>query len=281
MHSMKCENDKEMLTVYMNNQMTDAERTAFENHLAGCAECRQELDANLHIWNLMEDITVPEPSDKMQVRFNAMLDTYQDSVNEKKNAVTGIIEKIRQVFTLQPAFILAYSVILIIAGLGVGLLLNRPPKPIITVSESNAGRGPIDSLATQVHEMKQMVMLALLQNPSASERIKGVSYTSEITGANKEVINALFTTLNNDPNTNVRLMTLEALTRYANDPAVREGLVQSIVQQDSPLMQSALADAMLKLQEKRSVQPFKKLLQQKSLNNMVRGKIEETITRLI
>jgi hypothetical protein len=46
------------------------------------------------------------------------------------------------------------------------------------------------------------------------------------------------------------------------------------------LVQSALADVMLKLQEKRAVRPFKKLLQQKDLNEMVRDKIEQTISRL-
>jgi hypothetical protein len=87
-------------------------------------------------------------------------------------------------------------------------------------------------------------------------------------------------TLNNDPNVNVRLTTLEALTHFARDPVVREGLIQSILQQESPLVQAALADVMLRLQEKRAIPSFKKLLLQKDLNGMVRTKIEETITRL-
>jgi hypothetical protein len=74
--------------------------------------------------------------------------------------------------------------------------------------------------------------------------------------------------------------TLEALTHFARDPVVRQGLIQSILQQESPLVQAALADVMLKLQEKRSIPSFKKLLLQKDLNGMVRSKIEETITRL-
>jgi hypothetical protein len=45
-------------------------------------------------------------------------------------------------------------------------------------------------------------------------------------------------------------------------------------------MQAALADVMLKLQEKRAIQSFKKLLQQKGLNEMVRSKIEQVITCL-
>jgi HEAT repeat protein len=125
------------------------------------------------------------------------------------------------------------------------------------------------------------MMLALLENPSASERIRGVSYTSEIKHADKEVIDALLATLNNDPNVNVRLSTLDALAHLAGHPEVREGLIQSIAQQDSPLMQSAIADVMLKLQEKRSVKSFRELLKQKDLNPGVRDKIKETITQLI
>jgi hypothetical protein len=77
-----------------------------------------------------------------------------------------------------------------------------------------------------------------------------VSYTSDITHADEKVINALFTTLNNDLNVNVRLVALEALTQFAKDAIVREGLVKSLAVQDSPMVQVALADVMVKLQEK-------------------------------
>ncbi|WP_431212696.1 HEAT repeat domain-containing protein [Puia sp. P3] len=130
----------------------------------------------------------------------------------------------------------------------------------------------LKALVVQMHEMREMVMLALLENPSASERIRGVGYASDIKSVNKNVLDALFSTLNNDPNSNVRLMTLDALTRYADVPAVRRGLVQSILQQGSPLVQAAMADVMLRLQEKKAVQPLKELLQQKDLNEMVRTK---------
>jgi HEAT repeat protein len=99
--------------------------------------------------------------------------------------------------------------------------------------------------------------------------------------ADKEVIDALLATLNNDDNVNVRLSTLDALTRLANHPEVRQGLIHSITQQESPLMQSAIADVMLKLQERRSVQSFKELLKQKNLDHGVRDKINETIHSLI
>lgn len=268
---MKCENDKKQLTRWINGEMTEAERAAFDIHLDQCAQCRQELETDQQVWDLMGEIALPEPSDAMRLKFHAMLDTFKKSQEEWKNPWAEIMQMFRRLWTVQPGFQLVYSIVLVVMGLGFGYLITHR-------KDDNK---QIEALSSQVHEMREMMMLSLLQNPSASERIKGVSYTSEISGPNKTVIDALFTTLNNDPNVNVRLMTLEALTHLAGNPAVREGLVQSIVQQESPLLQSALADVMLKLQEKRSVQPFKKLLQQKDLNNLVRSKIEETISGLI
>jgi hypothetical protein len=269
---MKCEFDKELLTLYMNNQLTPGDSAAVERHITDCAECRAEFEAGTQLWALAGEIPVPEPSANMQLKFDVMLETYKDAVAEKQNV--RLLYRLKQLF-IQPAVVIAYSVILLLAGAGIGLLVNR---------NNNAGGGTQEQMATlttQVHDLREAVTLSLLQNPSASERMRGVSFTSEIKGENKNVITALFSTLNNDDNTNVRLVTLEALTHYANYPAVREGLIESIEQQDSPLVQSALADIMLKLQEKRSIKPFKKLLQQKDLNNMVRSKIQETITQLI
>jgi HEAT repeat protein len=156
--------------------------------------------------------------------------------------------------------------------------LSPSQGPAVPSSSSTESR--LEALSAQLHEMREMVMLSLLQNPSASERMRAVSYTSGARNVNPNIATALLMTLNNDPNVNVRLTTLEALTHFAKDPVVREGLVQSILHQESPLVQAALADVMLKLQEKRAVRPFKKLLQQKDLNEMVRDKIEQTISRL-
>ena len=155
---------------------------------------------------------------------------------------------------------------------------SKPVKADAAATTATAVQ--VQALSEQLREMRQMMMLSLLQNPSASERMRAASYASESKTINPDILSALLTTLNNDPNVNVRLTTLDALTQYARNAAVREGLIQSILQQDSPLMQAALADVMLKLQEKRAVPSFKKLLQEKGLNDMVRSRIEQVITRL-
>ena len=175
----------------------------------------------------------------------------------------------------QPRLQFFYATVLLVIGLGLGFLLNRPAQT------DTAYNKQINSLSSQVSEMKQMMMLSLLENPSASQRIRAVGYTSEISKVNDKVIDALLTTLNEDPNINVRLITLDALVKLSKEPSVREGLVESISQQESPLMQSAIADVMVKLQERRSIKSLQKLLNKKDLNEMVKTKIEQSIQKLI
>lgn len=321
---MPCQKHKDLLERWWNDRLTDGERAELEGQLAGCEDCRRELEGSRELWDLMGYMPVPEPSGEMQVEFNAMLESYKTTVESKKRP--GAWAELWQLFTGRPGMAMGFSIVLLLAGFGVGMLMNKTktatiddgvtnrvstavtappqaapvkvPDTVIKAKEVAAtdkltdkpADKPADKpvsqtkqlaeLTAQVHEMRELMMLSLLQNPAASERIRAVSYTSEIRRANPNITTALLATLNNDPNVNVRLTTLEALTHFARDPAVRQGLIQSILQQDSPLVQAALADVMLKLQEKRAIDPFKKLLQQKDLNGSVRQKVEKTITQL-
>jgi hypothetical protein len=327
---MQCQKHKELLERWWNDRLTEAERAGLEAQLSECEDCRRELEGSREIWELMSHMPVPEPTPKMQVEFDAMLEHFKEVETGKKKGLSAGIAALWQVIAVRPGLAVAFGAVLLLVGFGSGLLINR--EKTVTVREPVAGASTgagtiaaaaprteqvksaggdtapvlstrqavavptvaneatdgkasgeskqLEELTAQVHEMRELMMLSLLQNPSASERMRAVSYTSEIHRVNPKIAEALLTTLNNDPNVNVRLTTLEALTHFARDPIVREGLIQSILQQDSPLVQAAMADVMLKLQEKRSIQPFKKLLQQKDLNGMVRSKIEETITRL-
>jgi len=294
---MHCEKSKAQLQLWWDDQLTSEERAELKTHLDQCADCRQEFAANLEVWELMGRLPVPEPSGDMQATFNVMLNRFKESVGGQAGGRWAGgrwagLGGFWQLFRLQPWLATAFSLLLIAGGIGLGYAIRRPMAvsgPVTAATATSAAsdaaqpasdRQQLAALSTQVHEMREMMMLSLLQNPSASERMRGVSYTSDIKNVNAGMADALLTTLNNDPNVNVRLTTLEALTHFANDPRVREGLVQSILQQDSPLVQSALADVMLKLQEKRAVKSFKKLLKQKDLNGMVKTKIEQTISRL-
>ena len=90
-----------------------------------------------------------------------------------------------------------------------------------------------------------------------------------------------FSTLNNDENVNVRLSAVEALKKYTAIPLVREGLIKSIIHQDSPLVQMELADLMVVLQEKKAVKSFEKLIDKEDVNSSAKEKMKESIESII
>lgn len=165
---------------------------------------------------------------------------------------------------------LAFAVVLIIAGFGVGYYTNRP-----------AAQGDVKELTHEVTQLREMVMLSLLEKESATDRLKAVSLTSEMNQASQKVTHALIQTLNHDENVNVRLAALDALMPYVRDGKVREELVRSIGHQDSPLVQVALAELMAALQEKRSVDGLQKILRDEHTPKEVKEKIKESIDVLI
>ncbi|WP_338874073.1 HEAT repeat domain-containing protein [Spirosoma sp. SC4-14] len=272
---MNCENANEQFTEWLSNQLPDAERLELEAHLESCPDCQREAKTMEQLWLRMDSLAAPEPSKQMRVQFEAMLGAYKETIQtEQENGLKSLLTKLRTFFISQPALRLAYGLLLMGAGALMGYWFTSQNSSTVAYQQQ------IDTLSSQVQEMRQMMLLSLIDNPSASERLRAVSYTDEISQANNRVVDALLATLNNDPNVNVRLVTLEALARLANEPKVREGLVQSLVRQDSPLVQVALADVMVQLQEKRSIKPLQQMLRQEHLNDLVKNKIQETIKAL-
>lgn len=161
---------------------------------------------------------------------------------------------------------LAFASVTLLIGVLVGYLFLPSPG-------SNA---EIAKMSTEISDLKEMMMFSLLEKESASDRLKAVSLTSEMSASDK-VTSALLQTLNADDNINVRLAALEALKPYVRDSKVREELVRSISKQESPLVQVALAELMVALQEKSSVKELEKILKSERTPKEVKKKIEESI----
>jgi predicted anti-sigma-YlaC factor YlaD len=272
---MNCEHTKDQLTNWLNGRLSNAERMVVEKHLSQCPECQEEFASGKVLWDSLAQIKVPEPNESMRVNFYAMLDDFKSA--EKKSqpfSLQDVIARIRDFVLPQWTVQVAFSLLLV----GLGWVIGN--KTSHSKESATAYQQQIETLATQVEDMKSTMMLSLIENPSATERLRAVGYTTEIADADERVIEALFTTLNNDPNVNVRLVTLEALTQFAAKPMVREQLVKSLAVQDSPMVQVALADVMVKLQEKSSVKALKKMLRKDGIDDLVKTKIEQSIKDL-
>ena len=273
---MSCAHFETQLVDYLSGELPEAEHAVLTAHLSGCAGCRAELDATRRVWQTLGQLPVPAPSENLRPEFYAMLASFKNDLAAAPDySLGGLRRWWRELPIPRPVLRLAYSLGLLGAGLIGGYWLHTQPPT------TAADQQQIATLAAQVGEMRQVLLLSLIENPSATERLRAVSYTKELDGANARVVAALLSTLNHDPNVNVRLATLEALAPLApDDPTVRLGLVQALPRQASPLVQSALADVMVQLQERRAVQALRALLRQANLEKTVKTKIEQSIQTL-
>jgi hypothetical protein len=273
---MNCESTKTQMADYLSGQLPEPKQRELEAHLAGCPGCSEELQAVQRVWRTLGKVATPEPGPNLRPEFYAMLADFKDTLTpESWYSPKGLWRWLRELQLPQPALRLAYSLALLAVGLAGGYWLHNQPQ------KASADQQQLAALSAQVGEMRQMMLLALIDNPSATERLRAVSYTKELDGAaDTKVIDALLSTLNHDDNVNVRLATLEALAPLAADPTVRLGLVHALTQQESPLVQSALADVMVQLQERRSVPRLRALLKQANLDGTVKSKIEASIQTL-
>ena len=169
---------------------------------------------------------------------------------------------------------LALASVMLVIGVGVGYIMR--PAVVSTTNSTEMAE-----LGRQMSEMKEMMMLTLLEKESASERLKAVSLTQDMDKASEKVTGALIQTLNNDENVNVRLAALDALRPYLANSGVREELIRSIAQQDSPLVQVALADMMAAAQVKSSVKELEKILKNEKTPTDVKNRIQKSIDILI
>jgi hypothetical protein len=216
----------------------------------------------------MEDdllkIQHPSPSASLDQRFHKML------AQELKSKSSFSWGRFFSWPELAPK--LAFASVTLLLGIAIGYFV-KPSGP--------SGNQQIELLSEQVSEMKEMMMLNLLEKESATDRLKAVSLTSEMNEASMKVTTALLQTLNNDENINVRLAALEALKPYVRNINVRKELILSIAKQDSPLVQVSLAEVMAEFQVKSSVKELEKIMQSDKTPADVKTRIKQSIDVLI
>jgi len=161
---------------------------------------------------------------------------------------------------------LAFAACALVAGIAIGYFV----QPTRTNDD-------LGSLKQEVRDMKEMMMLSLIEKESATERLKAVSLTEQIDDASTAVTGALIKTLNEDNNVNVRLAALEALKPYVKQSTVREQIIRSIANQQSPLVQVAMAELMVQIQEKSSVKELEKIMKSERTPAEVKKKLKESI----
>lgn len=226
-----------------------------------------DLDAT---WRMLGAIDAPSPdSERMRARIDAVIEAIESGprVLRPSRWPSHVLQG------------LAAAAVLVI-GIGIGWFGAGSQRTRPAATASAGGTRPAAEDATQqiaamrseMHDLREMVSLSLMQQQSAAERLKGVSWTGQLDRPSGEVVSALLDALMHDPNVNVRLATIDALERFASQDEVRRGTIQAVRQQPSPLVQVALIDFMVKTHERESLPVLRQLAMDPQANDAVRAR---------
>jgi hypothetical protein len=219
----------------------------------------------------MDQYNVPETSQSMDDQFYNMLKEQKELIGNQPNRWVQIKQQFIDLLTVPRVPRMAYGFILLLIGALIGNLLI--PK--------HGDEKQIEAISKEMSEMRKTMVLSMIEGKQATDRIMAVSYVNDMDKADNKVIDALFKTLNNDENVNVRLASLDALLKFSNQPLVRKRMIESLKLQESPIVLMELASVLIQLQDKNSLQELKNLLKKENLDPNLRLTIEEGIKTFI
>jgi hypothetical protein len=267
---MQCTDLAPQMLEYLAGTLPDDRLAEIRAHLVECAACRDEVDAAAELWNELGAAPAPRPeSARMRARFDAALQGYIDGQTESR-VVTAAAAR-RSTWQWQPWVQFSGAAALLLIGIGFGRFLPASqPQPSADIA----------LLREELRDTRQMVTLSLLQQQSASERLKGVNTSSQLEQPSTEIVTALLDTLRRDPNVNVRLATVDALRRFSGRDVVRKTVVEALPEQDSPLVQIAMVDFILESAGPDTRAVLQRLVEDTMLNQAVRARAERGLRQV-
>jgi Putative zinc-finger/HEAT repeats len=248
---------EDILPAYVAGDLEQEERTRVDRHIAQCEHCRDHLAQLAGLWTHLGQMPERVPSPSLERRFSQMLEEHERAAGPGTRAMPAVLTGIGSWLTpfLRPVLVPAMFVV----GVIVGLLIQSNKSSEIT------------QLRSEVHGLNRLLTVSLLQQQSASERLKGVSWSLQ--HPDPEILTVLVNTLRYDPNVNVRLASLDALTHEIDQPSIRKELISALPEQSSPLVQIALVDLLVRLGDSESRGVLKNMLDTPGLNEVVRKRI--------
>lgn len=267
---MNCEQVSELLPDYLQGNLNAQQNLVVKRHIELCADCRDAVA----IWENLSLLPDEQPSSALRERFEALLGAYQaghadkaaaSPAGQKRASGWRPIEWFRS-----PLGGLAWSMALLAIGVFAGHFTTRV----------HSRPDDLAVMRSELADMRQLVVVSMLQQQSASERLQGVSFTRREDQLDPKVLAALLHTLRYDASVDVRLAALDALSRHAGQSQVRTGISDALQPQQSPLVQVALIDQLAEWRDPGLAQHLRELLETESLNPAVRRRAQWVLSKL-
>ncbi len=261
MTPMEKEKLESLLIDYIDGNLSDAERAMVEKELEQTESTAKLYSQLKEVMDLMANSKTKIPGISLKQNFEKAL---QEEI-ERGKTTTG-----KQIFFQPWVLRVAAAVVLVMLGVGIGNWINTTRQRDQELAK----------LKEEVENNKR-VMLSMLENQqSASQRVMGATVAYELNKADDEIVSVLAKTLNEDPNSNVRLAALEALGKFYQQAHVRKALITSLTTQKDPVVQIALIRLLVQMKEKQIVNELEKITRDGQVMKAVKDEAHSGILKL-
>jgi hypothetical protein len=253
----RCDDIQSKLIDFLDDRLDALNRQEVVMHLETCEKCRLEESGLRELLRVASETPDELPGVRLRNNFNRLLQSEmklhatEANLQPTDSAAKWLPKKMPSAGWNSPAWRIAAALILLLTGIGIGTRLSQ---------RDGATPTQMAELKNEVRDVKQTLMMSMLKQESASDRIKAVDYSEEIVNPNQQVLSALITTLNHDKNVNVRLASLYSLSRFSSNRTVLDSLVVSLNQQTEPIIQIVMINILTQNKEPRAIKPLEDII---------------------
>lgn len=247
----------DQLIEYLEGTLPEAEARDVERQLADSEELRQELRDLEILLNTMDTVKMEHPSNQLSQQFRQFLAQEEQKVTKTKPEPSARVITLRRI-----EWSIAAAIALLAVGVAFGTLWQKNVRQ----------QQQIDQLVAETENTRKMLILSMLQEQSASQRIKAMNTAVEERATHPQVIEALIQTLLVDDNVNVRMKAAEALGQFGQQKEVITALTKALRTEESPEVQITLIDVLTSLRAKEAMDEFKTLMKKDDLLDVVKNK---------
>lgn len=235
---MEREKLESMLIDYIDGNLSEADKKIVEAELDRNEELKTLYNQLQQVMGKMGSASELEPTESLKRGFEHFL-----------NQETKQMPKGKSVSMFPMFYRIAASIVLLLVAGVTGYWVRKDMQ----------NQEKMAAMEKALEDNKR-VMMALLDNQlSPSQRMQGVTVAYEMSKPDDEIVNILVKTLNNDPNTNVRLAALDALGKFSSEADVRKALIESLSSQKDPVIQIALIQLMVAMKEKSVIKQLERM----------------------
>ncbi len=257
---MNCADIKAMFIDYIDNNLDNTSKLELEKHIKKCKECSGKLS---QIKLLNEKVLKVRKVGTPASLFENFMFNLENEKNKLNNRMFGSFN--------MSWLKIAASILIFIIGSLFGVLLTK----------SYLVNTKVKDLENEIGKLKQVVAVTMFGEHTTSEKIKALNYSGENRQANQNFVKALAYALHNDDNVNVRLAAAKALFRYKDVEEVNELLIQSLNEQNEPMVQIVLIKFLVDNKEKEAVESLKYLIDNDETNIVVKQYAEKGLQILL